>query len=252
MLSATQSRWISLVDAVKYIETALSVSSVFAQVALKKKVGTRQIPVKWSDSRGDRDLPDTRKLACSQLILRPPGFAPGTFGPRPLLLLRSAVHRACRDIGKKLATAPTAYPFHAGPWVSLVEAVEYIQIVEGCNAIYGLRQLKDEIGDGLVAIQWKDSDGTHDRPDPKRLEGSQLLLVGPGYAPDLVTEEYRPLMIRWPDLRKLWEAAKASRQEFGALSTTKRKGRRTVRHLILETLEQMRKEKFPMNCHKKR
>ena len=41
-------RWMSLIKALRHIKSVLSVSSISAQVALKKKIGRAELPVKWA------------------------------------------------------------------------------------------------------------------------------------------------------------------------------------------------------------
>ena len=43
--------------------------------------------------------------------------------------------------------------------MSLVEAIEHIRISQRCDSIEALRQLKREVNDGMVQVQWEDSDG---------------------------------------------------------------------------------------------
>jgi hypothetical protein len=75
--------------------------------------------------------------------------------------------------------------------MSLVEAIEHIQMVQHCNSIEALRPLKRELHDGMVRAKWEDSEGPNDFPDPECLKASQLLLIGTGLAPDNVQEIYR-------------------------------------------------------------
>lgn len=128
---------------------------------------------------------------------------------RPLLLLRSGVFAAWpqggNEIDSKPGTPRAEVSRQASPWMSLVEAVEHIRIVEDCDSIKALFQLKTEIGDGIVRVQWGDSQGPKDRPDPKYLQASQLLLVGLGVAPDNARAKiYRPLSVERLGVWKLW------------------------------------------------
>jgi hypothetical protein len=101
-------------------------------------------------------------------------------------------------------------------WMSLVEAIEHIQIAQHCDSIEGLSQLKPELRDGMVGAEWEDSEGPNDCPDPKFLQASQLLLIGSGLAVDTVQEVYRPLLVERSAVRKLWplpnDRHKGSRQ----------------------------------------
>ena len=47
----------------------------------------------------------------------------------------------------------------------------------------------------MVEVQWEDSDRPKHFPDPKYLQGAQLLLIGTGFAPDKVQKIYRPLFV---------------------------------------------------------
>lgn len=68
--------------------------------------------------------------------------------------------------------------------MNLVEAVEYIEIVDELEFLDALAQLKEEIGNGIVDVQWKDKEGPQDRPNPDYLAKSELLPIGPGFARD--------------------------------------------------------------------
>jgi hypothetical protein len=107
--------------------------------------------------------------------------------------------------------------------MSLVEAVEHIRMSQRCNSVEALRQLKGEIGDGMVRVQWEDSEGPKDYPDSQYLQSSQLLLVGTGLAPDSLREEYRPLLVERSAVEKLWPLSNHRRkdsQQTEAGSTT--------------------------------
>jgi hypothetical protein len=88
--------------------------------------------------------------------------------------------------------------------MSLVEAAEHIRIAEDCDSMEALRQLKKEIGDGMVPVQWEDSQEPKDCPDPKHMQASQLLLFGTGFAPDNDDENYRPLLVERSAVQRLW------------------------------------------------
>ena len=88
--------------------------------------------------------------------------------------------------------------------MTLVEAIEHIRISEACNSLEALRQLKNEIGDGMIPIRWVNSEGPQDRPDAKRLSASQLLLMGTGIAPDEDAGWYRPLLVGRSAVQRLW------------------------------------------------
>jgi hypothetical protein len=88
--------------------------------------------------------------------------------------------------------------------MSLVEAIQHIQIAQRCNSIEALCQFKQELRDGMVRAEWEDSEDAKDCPDPKFLQASQLLLIGTGLAPDNVREIYRPLSVERSAVCKLW------------------------------------------------
>jgi hypothetical protein len=73
-----------------------------------------------------------------------------------------------------------------------------------------LRQLKDEIGDGLVRLGWGNSQGPKDRPDARTLSTSQLLLIGTGIAPDVAEGIYRRLLVDGSDVQRLWPLNRSS------------------------------------------
>ena len=66
----------------------------------------------------------------------------------------------------------------------------------------GLRQLKEEIGDGIVAVKWADK--PTDNPDVAILKTSEFILTGPGFAPD--GKEYRPLLVNRAHVLRYWPA----------------------------------------------
>jgi hypothetical protein len=204
----------SLMEALKHIESVFNVcsistnvSSVSAQVALKKKIGLDELPVKWADTRGPRDIPGIQKLALSQLVLSTPGLAPDGMSLRPLLVLRSAVLAAWPLGGNEtdlVHESSQVGSCQTAQWMSLVEAAEHIRIVEDCDSIEALRQLKKEIGDGMVPVQWEDSQEPKDCPDPQHMQASQLLLFGTGFVPDNDDECYRPLLVERSAVQRLW------------------------------------------------
>jgi hypothetical protein len=219
----------TLIEALEYIQSAETCDAVLAQVYLKRGIGQRVISVKWGDSSGPNDKPDVTKLQYSQLVLSRPGLAPSGTSLRSLLVFRSAVHATWPSM-----TSETATPLEGNPkamnrsaqeeakgtyerWMSLVEASEHIRISQrDCDSVDAMRQLKQEIRDGLVRVRWEDSEGPEDCPDPEYLQTSQLLLVGTGLAPDKVEEIYRPLLVERSAVRELWrlsnERRKGSRQ----------------------------------------
>ena len=225
---ASAPRWMSLIEAIKHIESGLSVSSVSAQVALKKKIGCGEFPVKWADALGPADTPNIEKLALSQLVLSTPGLAPDGVSLRPLLVLRSAVLAAWPQGGDATDTVPeTPQLEQAAPWMSLVEAVEHIRIVEGCDSIEALRQLKSEIGDGMVQIRWADQ-AADDEPDGKRLSASDLILAGTGIALDEREGSFTPPPRRRADKQGDRALAMRPRRIFRDFARTRSARRRST------------------------
>ena len=207
----------TLLEALEHIQSSEKGDSVAAQVDLKHEIGHRVIPVKWADSEGPNDKPDVSKLQRSQLVLSGPGLAPSGLSLRPLLVFRSAVHATWPRTTSKVTAPPEEANSNGArdsaqrkaeekyeQWMSLVEAIEHIRMSQRCNSIEALRQLKREVNDGMVQVQWEDSDGPKDRPDPKYLQTSQLLLIGTGFAPDNVQKIYRPLLVERSAVRELW------------------------------------------------
>ena len=206
----------TLLEALEYIQSVEKCSSVAAQVHLKQGIGDRVIPVKWADLKGPNDKPDVRELRHSQFALSGPGLAPGERRLRPLLVLRPAVHAMWPQTATKAASPPDANSNASGDlaprnaeekyqqWMSLVEAIEYIRMSQHCDSVQALRQLKREIADGTVRVQWGDSDGRKDCPDPQHVQASQLLLIGTGFGPDNEDEDYRPLLVERSAVQKLW------------------------------------------------
>jgi hypothetical protein len=218
---SSMARWMTLAEALEYIQSAEKCGSVSAQVQLKQKIGRGVVPVKWADTKGPRDIPNVRVLARSQLVLSRPGLASGNGFLRPLLVLRQAVFSTWPRSGSGTVAAPESVKIPKSgltgdgweeregkdceQWMTLVEAVEHIRMLDDdCGSVEVLRQLKGEIGDGQVRVRWADSKGPNDRPQHKPLSGSQLLLVGTGIAPDEEEGTYRPLLVDRFDIQKLW------------------------------------------------
>jgi len=208
--------WMPLLEALGQIQSVENSESVVAQVRIKLRIGCQVIPVKWADADGPNDKPNVRKLQRSQLVLSGSGFAPSGGRLRPLLVLSSAVYATWPQTTNKGSTPPEANSnalsdlTQWGPdekylqWMSLVEAVEHIRINQYCDSIEALRQLKREMRDGTIPVQWDDSEGPKDRPNPIYLHESELLLMGTGLAPDNVAKMYRPLLVDRSAVKQLW------------------------------------------------
>ena len=220
-----QARWMTLLKALEHIQLVEKCDSVTAQVRLKNEIGHGSIPVKWANPKRPNDKPNISKLQRSQLVLSGEGLAPSGLNLRPLLVLRSAVHATWPE-----TTSEGAAPLEAhsnarsnpaqqdaneeyGQWMSLVEAVEHIRMSQHCNSVEALRQLKGEIGDGMVRVQWEDSEGPKDCPDSRYLQSSQMLLIGTGFAPDNVQEDYRSLLVERSAVQELWLLSNNRRKE---------------------------------------
>lgn len=212
-----QTLWITLIEALTHIQSVEKCTVIIAGAQLKRCIGQRLVPVKWADSSGPNDKPDVRQLQRSQLVLSGPGLALSGSSLRSLLVLRRAVHatwplptsevpaasEAVSTVSRHLAEWEAREEDE--PWMSLVEAIDHIQIVQRCDSIEALRQLKRELQDGMVRAKWEDSEGPDDFPDPECLKASQLLLIGTGLAPDNVQEIYRPLLVERAAVRELWQ-----------------------------------------------
>ena len=207
----------TLLEALEHIRSSEKCDSVAAQVDLKHEIRHRVIPVKWADSEGPDDKPNVSKLQRSQLVLSGPGLALSGQSLRPLLVFRPSVHATWPRTTSKVTTSPEEANSNGArdsaqrkaeekyeQWMSLVEAIEHIRMSQRCDSIGALRQLKREANDGMVQVQWEDSDGPKDSPDPKYLQGTQLPLIGTGFAPDNVQEIYRPLLVERSAVRELW------------------------------------------------
>lgn len=215
----------TLLAALEHIQSAEKGDFVAAQVHLKRGIGHRLIPVKWADLEGPNDKPDVSELQRSQLVLLNPGLAPSGFSLRPLLVLRSAVHATWPRTTSEVAAPPEANSNGSRDtaqrkeeekyeqWMSLVEAIEHIRMFQHCDSIEALRQLKREMNDGMVQVQWEDLDGPKDRPDPKYLQTSQLLLIGTGLALDNFQKMYRPLLVERSAVQKLWPLSNHRRKD---------------------------------------
>lgn len=170
--------WMSLLEALDHIRSVKNSESVAAQLEIKHRIGCQVIPVKWADAEGPNDKPNVRKLQHSQFVLSDGGLALSGRRLRPLLVLRSAVYATWPRTTNKGATPPEANSnalsdlAQWGPdeeylhWMSLVEAVEHVRIIQYCDLIGALRQLKREIRDGTVPVQWDDAEELKDRPNP--------------------------------------------------------------------------------------
>jgi hypothetical protein len=168
-------RWMTLRDAIAHIQSVEKCDSVAAQVLLKLRVRRRAVPTKWAHPWGLKDTPDPDILSRSQLSLGDIGLAPGYRRLRRLLVLRAAILESFPSVSGQgnatsiqtntpLAKIPgfafaevwSLVPGSATPeeWTSLVKAIEHIRMVPHCDQIEALRQLKNEIKDGMLPAKW--------------------------------------------------------------------------------------------------
>lgn len=210
--------WLSIVEAVEHILLTQKCTSVEAQRHLKAKIGAGVISVKWADAEGANDIPDPRYLQGTKLKLSGTGLAHDKDAEeyRPLLVLRSEVMAAWQhdksnaEPSKEVESTKCGAPSNKSendrlPWMTLVDAEEHIEILQKCDSVEALRQLKEEIGDGFVAVKWED-DPT-DNPDVKILKTSEFILTGPGFAPD--GKKYRQLLVNRANVFRRWPAPDA-------------------------------------------
>ena len=218
----------TLVEALEHVQSVEECDSAAAQKLLKHEIGHLAIPVKWADSRGPNDKPNVGKLQRSQLVLSGSGLALSDLSLRVLLVLRSAVRATWPRTTGEVAAPPEANSNAVRDlaqweseekyeqWMSLVEAIEHIRMSQHCDSVEALRQLKREMRDGMVRVQWDDLKGPKDRPNPEYLQASQLLLIGTGLAPDNLEEIYRPLLVERFAAQKLWPPPNHLREEFSS------------------------------------
>jgi hypothetical protein len=243
-----QSRWLSLLEAVEYVRLAEKCSSIEAQIQLKDQIAEKTIPVKWADGGSPEDL---WYLQNSKLILSGHGLAADISSYRPLSVLRRAVASTWPAKGEKAHNDKTVLrPKHGQlirggkeleKWMTLVRAIEHIQVVEKCDSVEALRQLKEEIADQTVGIMWADSMEHSDRPDAKQLSATQFILTGLGFAPD--DDELRPLLLQRAVVFQLWsKPAVGSAATPPSASNTKpthKGGRPSAREKIRASLHEM-------------
>ncbi len=134
--------------------------------------------------------------------------------------------------------APSSKSENDTQWMTLVDAEEHIEILQKCNSFEALQELKEEIGDGIVAVKWA-NDPT-DNPDVTILKTSEFILTGPGFAPD--GKEYRPLLANRADVQRLWpDPSDLVKEMPGEESDSKtRRGRPSERDQIWAALSEMK------------
>ena len=202
----TQDRalWMTLLDALQYIREVTKCGWVQAQVWLKNAIGSGKIAVRWSDATGPDDIVHFRSLRSSQFVLVQPGFAPDGLRLRPLLVLRSELKAITSTRGFCDPATDTDEP----KWMTLVEAVEQIRLINECTQMEALQQLKAEIHGGSVPVKW---DADDDVDDMKCVPETNLafLLWGQGLAPDKQKYYHKLLCERFAVCR-LWKSHSGS------------------------------------------
>lgn len=257
-------RWLYLNNALEYITSTYKCTSVEAQRHLKAGIGSGTIPVKWSDSDGASDIPDPRYLQGTKLNLSGTGLAHDKSVYRPLMVLHSALQTACQNKIKSNLELSTEFGSttpgllsdwdendenDGSRWMTLVSAEEHIEALQDCDSVGALRQLKEDIGDGVVRVRW--ADDPLDKPDISALRGSQFILLGPGLAPD--GAEPRPLLVNSEDLLRLWpmeyDVKNVPIKSSGAQSGP---GRPSNRERVWRTLSEMQSQGTPTKGNRSR
>lgn len=276
-LTINPDRWLALNEALEHIRRVQNCTPIEAQRHLKAKIGAGIIPVKWADSEGANDIPDTQYLQGTKLKVNLEGSAfvvsdskPGSAYDefletyRPLLVLREAVLKAWLDgtrivkhnlqkepEGQKPVAARTENENKKLEWITLVNAEEHIEVLQKCDSVEALRQLKEEISGGIVAVKWA-YDPT-DKPDVTILNTLKFILRGAGIV--RYDNEYRPLLINRADVLRLWsEPNDLETQMLVEESDRKtRRGRPSQRDQIWAALSEMKiQELLPPSGNQKK
>jgi hypothetical protein len=263
-------RWLTLNAALEHIRNVQNCTPIEAQRQLKVQIADGTIPVKWADSEGANDSPKPKYLQGTKLKVNlvgssfvasdsKPGSAHDEFLEtyRPLLVWRDAVFTTWPDgtrtdkqnlqktlESQKPAAARTENENEQMEWITLVDAEEHIEVLQKCDSVEALRQLKEEIGDGIVAVKWADE--STESPDVGILKDSEMILTGPGLAHD--GKEYRQLLINRADILRLWpEPRDLVKQMPGKESNNETgPGRPSARGQIWTTLSEMQSQKIPL------
>jgi hypothetical protein len=245
-------RWLDINSALEYITSTYKCRSIEAQRHLKAGVGARTIPVKWRDSDGASDIPDPEYLQGTKLNLSGTGLAHDKRAYRSLMVLHSALQTTWQntilksnlDLSEEFGrTAPgllSDWDENDGSrWMTLVSAEEHIEVLQHCDSVEALRQLKEEIGDGLVRVRW--TDDPVGKPDVAALKASQFILLGSGLAPD--GAELRPLLLNSEDILRLWPVERdGENTPVQPPNANSRPGRKSARETIRKTLSEMQSQ----------
>jgi hypothetical protein len=248
-------RWMTLKETVGQIQTLENCGCVAAQRRLKATIGAGIIPVKWADSEGAKDIPDPRYLQGTKLILSGTGLAHDSYAYRPLMVLRSAFLSIWQhgksnlnpskevEISKHDATSDK-HENEQAEWMTLVEAEEHIEVLQDCDSVEALRQLKEEIGDGIVAVKWADE--STEIPDVRILKYSEMILTGPGFAHN--GKIYEQLLVNRSDILRIWPGASDLVEQMPREQSNSKSGagRPTKRDQIWTTLSEMRNQGVPI------
>jgi len=235
---------------------------VEAQRYLKAQIGAGTVPVKWGDSEGANDLPDPGHLQGTKFNLSGTGLAYDKNEYRPLMVLHSALQAAWQlgvikgnaELSKDFESAAPTFPGvenedDGSRWMTLVSAEEHIEVLQHCDSIEALRQLKEEIGDGVVKVRW--ADAPVGKPDVAALKVSQFILFGTGLAPD--GTELRPLLVNSEDILRLWPQTQDIKNVPVKPTNTKSgPGRPTKRDEVWGTLSEMQSQGEPIEGNRKR
>jgi hypothetical protein len=252
-----QMRWLYLNDALKQITSTTTCTLVEAQRYLKAQIGARTVPVKWGDSDGANDLPDPEHLQGTKFNLSGTGLAYDKRKYRPLMVLHSPLQTAwqrgvlkgnvelSKDFESEAPDLPGVENENDGSrWMTLVSAEEHIEVMRRCDSVEALRQLKEEIGDGVAKVRWADL--PVGEPDVAALKVSQFILFGTGLAPDS-KEGLRPLLVNSEDVLRLWPQAHDVKSVTVEPPRAKSgPGRPTVRDRVWETLSDMQNRGEPL------
>jgi hypothetical protein len=246
-------RWLHQNDALKHITSTTTCTSVEAQRYLKAQIGAEIIRVKWGDSPGANDRPHPGHLRGTKLNLSGTGLAydKGKGKYRPLMVLHSALLAALHSKTLK-SNAEVSKEFESAPldlqddwndndqsrWMTLVSAEEHIEVLQNCDSVEALRQLKEEIGDGTVKVRWADDPAG--KLDLEALKTSQFILFGPGLAPD--GTELRPLMVNSEDILQIWPNERGVKNTLMEPSKAEGPGRPSAREIIRTSLSKMKSE----------
>ena len=208
-------RWLTLNEGLEHIRRVQNCTPIAAQRQLKVQIADGIIHVKWANSEGTNVIADPRYLQGTKLNLSETGLAYDKRDDeyRPLLVLRSAVVAAwqpgksnlnpSKEVeGAKHCAPSNKHEHQQMDWVTLVDAEEHIEVVQNCDSVEALRQLKEEIGDGIVAVKW--ADDLKDKPNLTILKTSEFILFGPGLAPE--GKELRELLVNRAHVLRYWPA----------------------------------------------